>query len=155
MHRANAVPIRYSLLAVGLCTAALLLLSTAHTAIAAELVMFEEAGCVWCRKWHAEIGPGYPRTDEGRKAPLRRHDIRKGMPAGIQLDKPVTMTPTFVLVEDGVELGRILGYPGPDFFYPLLGELLRRLETLPSEPEPAAPAPIQRDAGMASPRMLR
>ena len=108
---------------------------------AAELLMFEEPGCIWCQRWHAEIGPGYPASEEGKAAPLRRHDIRDGTPAGIRLERPVTMTPTFVLVDGGVERGRILGYPGAHFFYPMLAEQLQRLT--PTRP---APLPAQRDA---------
>lgn len=112
---------------------ALLLMAT--TARAADLLMFEEPGCVWCQRWHAEIGPGYPNTEEGQKAPLRRHDLRTGVPADIRFDKPVTLTPTFVLVDNGVEIGRILGYPGANFFYPMLAEVLQRLVRLPAQRE--------------------
>ncbi len=35
-------------------------------------------------------------------------------------------TPTFVLVENGVELARIEGYPGEDFFWGLLGMILKQ-----------------------------
>lgn len=111
----------------------------------AELIMFEEPGCVWCARWHAEVGPGYPKSEEGQIAPLYRHDIRNGTPSGVRLERPVTSTPTFVLVDDGAELGRITGYPGPDYFYPLLEKLLKRLPT----PAPATPAPSQRDARAA------
>ena len=113
----------------------LAMMVTAASARAAELIMFEEPGCVWCQRWHAEVGPGYPSTDEGRQAPLRRHDLRSGVPADIRFEKPVTLTPTFVLVDNGVEVGRILGYPGANFFYPMLEELLRRLVRLPAERE--------------------
>ncbi len=108
----------------------------------AELMMFEEPGCVWCQRWHAEIGPGYPSSEEGLIAPLARRDIRDGRPTGVQLERAVTSTPTFVLVEDGAEKGRITGYPGADFFYPLLGDLLKRLTPL----APVAPLPSQRAA---------
>lgn len=94
---------------------------------AAELVMFDDPACPWCRRWNAEIGPSYPRTAEGKRAPLRRIPIRNQARAGIALASPVRVTPTFVLVEGGREIGRITGYPGPDFFYPLLGEILDRL----------------------------
>lgn len=107
---------------------------------AAELVMFEDAACVWCRRWHAEIGPGYPRTPEGQAAPLRRVHIRDQAFAGVVLERPITVTPTFVLAEDGREVGRIVGYPGNAFFWELLGALLRRLPQAPllgSRPEPA------------------
>ena len=94
--------------------------------------MFEEAGCTWCQRWHAEIGPGYPKTSEGHIAPLRRVDFRKGPPSDIVLLQRITSTPTFVLVEGGEERGRILGYPGAQFFYPMLEGLIQRL------PKPAA-----------------
>ena len=106
---------------------------------AAELVMFDEAGCVWCRRWDAEIGQAYPNTDEGRRAPLRRIDISRAASSGIKLATPVRATPTFVLVEAGAEVGRITGYPGADFFWGMLGELLARLE-----PEPPRRAPIEK-----------
>ena len=44
----------------------------AAPALAAELVMFERAGCVWCERWNAEVGGAYDKTNEGRRAALRR-----------------------------------------------------------------------------------
>jgi hypothetical protein len=101
--------------------------SGSRGARAAELVMFEEPGCSWCQRWHAEVGPAYPLTAEGQAAPLRRVHIRDQATAGISLERPVTVTPTFVLADDGREVGRIIGYPGQAFFYGLLGQLLERL----------------------------
>ena len=91
---------------------------------ALELVMVEQAGCAWCLRWHAEVGDAYPRTAEGKAAPLRRIDLRAPLPEGVRFARPATFTPTFVLVEDGVEVGRIEGYPGEDFFWPLLARLI-------------------------------
>ena len=101
---------------------------------AAELQMYEEQGCVWCRRWHAEIGPAYSKTPEGRRAPLVRIDIHQPRPAGVTLSAPVRATPTFVLVENGREVGRITGYPGADFFWGLLEQLMSKLapEDLPA-----------------------
>jgi len=45
-------------------------------AMAAELVMVEQAGCHWCERWNADISETYPKTEEGKKAPLRRVDLR-------------------------------------------------------------------------------
>ena len=42
-------------------------------------------GCVWCQKWHAEIGPGYPNTQEARRAPLRLVDINKPIPDDLEI----------------------------------------------------------------------
>lgn len=96
-------------------------------AAAAELLMFEDPGCGYCRRWHAEIGPGYLKSVEGLRAPLRRVDLRFGSPQGVQLNRRITITPTFVLVEDGREVGRVVGYVGADFFYEVLDEVLGRL----------------------------
>ena len=112
---------------------------------AAELIMFDDPGCVWCRRWTAEIGPGYPNSPEGRRAPLRRIDIRNQGNAGVALTRPIAVTPTFVLVEDRQEVGRIAGYSGKDFFYPMLDELLQRI------PPPAPlPGPSLRSTMCAS-----
>lgn len=108
---------------------ALMILACLSTASvqAAELLMFEEQGCVWCRRWDAEVGVAYPKTPEGRRAPLRRVDIHGPKPADIALTAPVRATPTFVLVENGREIGRITGYPGADFFWGLLEQILAKL----------------------------
>lgn len=95
--------------------------------------MFEEAGCPWCLRWHQEVGPGYPNSDEGKRAPLRRVDISQAATSGVALAAPVTLTPTFVLTEGGREVGRITGYPGADFFWPMLDKLIDKLP--PPQPD--------------------
>ncbi|OSQ48192.1 thioredoxin domain-containing protein [Marivita geojedonensis] len=88
------------------------------------LVMVEQHGCVYCERWDAEIAPAYPKTAEGRFAPLIRADLREGPPEGMTYARRVVFTPTFVLIKDGTEQARIEGYPGEDFFWPLLSKLL-------------------------------
>lgn len=92
-----------------------------------ELLMFEEPGCPWCRRWHQEVGPAYPNTPEGRSAPLRVVDIGARI-EGVQLASRIRFSPTFVLVRQGREVGRINGYPGADFFWPALGDLLAKAQ---------------------------
>src|ERR1035437_9590845 len=50
---------------------------------AAELVMFEQAGCAWCEAFDREIAPIYGKTEEGLRAPLRRVDTAQGLPPGL------------------------------------------------------------------------
>lgn len=88
------------------------------------LVMVEQPGCIYCERWDAEIGPAYPKTEEGKFAPLIRADLRQGPPEGITYARRVLFTPTFILIDDGQEKARIEGYPGEDFFWPLLTKLL-------------------------------
>lgn len=90
---------------------------------ALQLVMFERDDCPWCRTWHREIGAGYPHSDEGLQAPLRRIDLEKPWPADLP-KLTILYTPTFVLMACKHELGRIVGYPGADFFYPKVAQLI-------------------------------
>lgn len=92
------------------------------------LLMAEEDGCIWCERWDAEISHIYPKTDEGKTAPLVRYDLQGEPPDGVDFKKRVLFTPTFILVQDGVEVGRIEGYPGEEFFWALLGMLLEGAE---------------------------
>ncbi|WP_417689227.1 transcriptional regulator [Roseibium sp.] len=94
---------------------------------AAELVMLEQGGCVWCERWNQEIGVAYDKTEEGRKAPLRRVDIHQKWPDDLTGVRPERVTPTFILVEKGQEIARLRGYPGEHFFYPMLTEMLGKL----------------------------
>ncbi|MGK7651610.1 hypothetical protein ACSQ76_04010 [Roseovarius sp. B08] len=87
------------------------------------LLMAEEDGCYWCARWNEEVAAAYPKTPEGQAAPLRRYDLYSETP-DVDFARRVRFTPTFILVRDGTELGRIEGYPGEDFFWGLLGEML-------------------------------
>jgi thioredoxin-related protein len=100
----------------------------AGPARAAELVMFEDAGCMWCARFNAEIGPIYAKTEEGRRAPLRRIDSGKTLPADLNFIETERFTPLFVLVDGGREIGRIRGYPGEDHFWGMLGMLMKKLD---------------------------
>ncbi|WP_367379453.1 hypothetical protein [Loktanella sp. 3ANDIMAR09] len=89
--------------------------------------MAEERGCIYCARWNAEIADIYPKTPEGRTAPLLRYDIQRDV-APIELASRVVFTPTFVLVKDGMEIDRLEGYPGEDFFWGILGMMLNRAD---------------------------
>ncbi len=102
-------------------------LSLSH-ARAAELVMFERAGCAWCEAFDREIAPIYSKTEEGLRAPLRRVDTARPVPPDLAFIETERLTPLFVLVDRGREIGRIRGYPGEDFFWGLLGALMKKLD---------------------------
>jgi len=104
----------------------LALSSFAMKASALELIMFEQESCEWCEAWNKDVGVVYSKTDEGKKAPLRRVDIYDKRPKDLKHLGNPRFTPTFVLFHDGKELGRIRGYPGEDFFWGMLDELLKK-----------------------------
>ena len=79
------------------------------------LVMVEEDGCSWCERWNKDISAIYPKTAEGKAAPLRRLDIHDTPPKDMVFKIGLHFTPTFVLMVDGQESARIEGYPGKTF----------------------------------------
>lgn len=98
-----------------------------QTAAAAELLMLEQPGCVWCARFNAEIAPAWPKTDEGKRAPLRRVDITGPWPADLAGVQKERFTPTFVLMDNGKEIGRLRGYVGDEFFWYRIGEIIAKL----------------------------
>jgi hypothetical protein len=115
--------------AIGTALTAMSILLAVTRVSAAELVMFEQAGCSWCATFDHEIAPIYPKTAEGQRAPLRRVDIMAPVPADLAFLQVERLTPLFVLVDQGREIGRIRGYPGEDHFWGLLGVLVGKLDT--------------------------
>lgn len=101
--------------------------------------MLERAGCAWCEAFDREIAPIYGKTDEGLRAPLRRVDTEKPVPPDLAFIEIDRLTPVFVLVDGGREIGRIRGYPGEEFFWGLLSVLAKQLDTSTTGDEHALP----------------
>ncbi len=114
------------LAAIGLASV-LWVLSVAPVS-AGQLVMFESEGCVWCEAWNREIGGVYDKTSEGRILPLRRVDVDQDRPGDLEHLGGIIYTPTFVVMEEGKEVGRIIGYPGDIFFWPMLGDIIGKMK---------------------------
>lgn len=90
-----------------------------------KLLMVERPGCIHCAAFRRDIAPGYATSVQGRQAPLVTIDIDGPWPDGLALGTAPYLTPTFILLHDGVEVSRILGYPGPDRFYPMLSQIMQ------------------------------
>jgi len=93
-------------------------------AMAAELLLFEAKGCYWCDRWKSEVGRYYHKTREGQVMPLRIVSLDRHLPADLSWLRGVRASPTFVLVDEGYELGRIVGYQGEDRFWMRMERLL-------------------------------
>jgi len=103
-------------------------IAPAYAAFAAELVMFEDPGCEWCQKWNDEIGNTYQETKIGKSVPLRRVLKAATRPDDLKTISNIRYTPTFVVVHEGKEVGRIVGYPGEDFFWGYLEEIIEKVD---------------------------
>jgi thioredoxin-related protein len=106
---------------------AVLCLANLASANAAQLLVVGSRHCPYCVAWEREIGRTYSDSEVGRQAPVRHLDIDAKRPADLSRIRGLEVTPTFVLVEEGQEVGRITGYDGKQAFWPQLRKLLSRL----------------------------
>ena len=109
--------------------------------------MVDDAGCQYCRKWDAEVGVIYDRSTVGAVAPLERRAKRH---RDLVPYEPLAYTPTFILVRDGAEVGRIVGYPGADFFWAEFERLIAKAGPVPESATPPGKADRERDASLRS-----
>jgi hypothetical protein len=88
-----------------------------------RLYMLEDPGCPYCARWTAEIEPAFANSAEAQFAPIvrmLRTEPRAHRFAG------VAYSPTFILADEQREFGRLIGYSGPDFYWPMLDSLLAK-----------------------------
>lgn len=95
---------------------------------AAQFVMLERQDCPFCRRWHREVGArAWNASDLGLRAPLRLVDVARGLPPDLATLPDTRIVPSFILLADGDEIGRFLGFNGALFFWQQAEALLRRL----------------------------
>ena len=91
-----------------------------------ELVVFEVPGCTYCPVFRRDVLPRYEASPRAREVPIRFLDLNDEAADRIELDGPVVVAPTVVLLKDNREIGRIPGYVGPENFFHAVGHLLAR-----------------------------
>jgi hypothetical protein len=91
-----------------------------------ELIAFEVPGCIYCNVFRRDVLPSYALSAAGRAAPIRFLDLNDEASNRLSLNEPVRIVPTVVVMKDGAEVGRIVGYLGPQNFYRMLDGLLPR-----------------------------
>lgn len=95
---------------------------------AMELVMIEQEICPYCKLFDSEVGEQYSSTEAGKRAPLRRVNVKESWPEDLKGISHGQLTPSFILVDDGKELGRFRGYSGHKEFWALLQQLLDKAD---------------------------
>lgn len=121
LHIAYRRPALFAAMAV------LLACLPATAARAAELLMVTRPHCPYCKLWEIQVGSIYDRTRESSLAPLQRMKIEDISSSAYVFNEPVLYTPTFILLDENVEVGRIVGYADEAAFWGLFDELLSRL----------------------------
>jgi len=94
---------------------------------AAQLLLFDTAGCYWCARWKAEVGRYYHQTREGHAAPLRIVSLDRPRPHDLTWMRGVRASPTFVLIDGGREIGRFEGYRGEQVFWTQVKRMLNQV----------------------------
>ena len=94
-----------------------------------ELLVFERADCTYCRVFRRDVLPQYRQAVREDAVPLRFVDIDKSDLGSLALKRRIDTLPTAVLMKNGSEVDRIVGYWGPDNFFKLLAHILARMES--------------------------
>jgi thioredoxin-related protein len=95
---------------------------------AIELLVFERADCAYCRVFRRDVLPKYRHAVRDDAVPLRFVDIDKSDTESLALKARIDTLPTAVLMKNGREVDRIVGYWGPDNFFKLLAHMLAKIE---------------------------
>jgi hypothetical protein len=93
-----------------------------------ELLVFEHVDCTYCRVFRRDVLPKYRNSTPGTAVPLRFIDIAKSDTGTLGLRSRIHVLPTVVLMKEGHEIDRIVGYWGPDNFFKLLAQMLLKAE---------------------------
>ncbi len=93
-----------------------------------ELLVFERADCAYCRVFRRDVLPQYRQAVREDAVPLRFVDIDTSDLGSLALKRRIDTLPTAVLMKNGSEVDRIVGYWGPDNFFKLLAHILARME---------------------------
>ena len=80
--------------------------------------------CVFCKAWERDVGSLYGDTEYAKKAPLIKIDISLFSKQFPDVTQNVSVTPTFVLMSENDEVGRIVGYQNRDMFFWALSEYI-------------------------------
>ncbi len=91
-----------------------------------ELIVFEVDGCTYCQDFRLQIVPLYTSSPLGREAPMRFVNVSRSDETKMGISTAITIAPTVVLMRDGREVDRIVGYPGPLNFMKMVNYMMGR-----------------------------
>ena len=90
-----------------------------------ELVFITSDICPFCQAWERDVGHIYDSTPHAQHATLRRIDFAEIAFVSPELKDAVVGTPTFLIFENGAEIGRIEGYQSSEMFFWALSEYIQ------------------------------
>jgi thioredoxin-related protein len=93
-----------------------------------ELVVFERANCHYCEMFRKRNDPRYAAAPNAHEVPIRYIDIDKVDAGTLGLKTKLTILPTIVLMQNGVEVERIDGLSAPSTFLVLVKHMRSMIE---------------------------
>jgi len=96
-------------------------------ASAAELLMIHNPACVFCQAFMRDVAPEYSSTMPLVIIDVSIYENRKWLGQELKAGniKRIHGTPTFIIYDDGKEIGRVEGYGGKEWFYQKLDEAVK------------------------------
>ncbi|MBU2581898.1 MAG: thioredoxin family protein [Alphaproteobacteria bacterium] len=82
-----------------------------------QLVVLEVDGCIYCDVFRQRLLPAYQSSKQGKRAPIRFVDINDPALGDFGLTQPIGTVPTFIMLENNQEIGRIPGLMGREDFF--------------------------------------
>lgn len=82
-----------------------------------QLYVIEAPGCTYCGVFRDDIAPAYVTSERGKELPLNYLDINDLPGTKLTLAAPVDIVPTFVVVKNNTEVGRVSGFVSAEDFY--------------------------------------
>ena len=89
-----------------------------------ELVVIEADGCIFCEIFRSDVLPAYEASEQGKQMPVQFVDINDMDTTHLEFKGAVDIVPTFIVIKDRREVGRISGYVGPENFFHSINYLL-------------------------------
>lgn len=102
--------------------------TVAAPATGLEILVVEVEGCLYCQLFRRDVVKAYNASKRAKLVPMRFTHLNtldapsKGRK--LKLDGPVESVPTVILLKQGVEVGRIPGYTGPENFFHAINYLI-------------------------------
>ncbi len=81
-----------------------------------ELVMFSSPLCAYCAYFEQNVIPIYKHHDLAQIAPLNAVNMDEEGSGPYTLEKPIEVLPTFIVMRNGKEVGRLSGIPDKLYF---------------------------------------
>tara|TARA_Y100000589_G_C26910947_1_gene530287 strand:+ start:191 stop:457 length:267 start_codon:yes stop_codon:yes gene_type:complete len=88
--------------------------------------MLTDKKCIYCIVWEKQVGKVYNKTEISKKLPLQRFYVDQ---IDLKMKSRIfntNITPTFVILKNKIEIGRISGYSNPEMFWWQIDEIIEK-----------------------------